>query len=282
MAGRAGRRGKDTLGNVIIVPFKDFIDENQAIKIMISKPQKIISKLNLDFMFTINILNKNLNSITENSDKNFIINLIIDEYLKSFYCYQDKGYNKKILNIITNKINNDDIDKFNRIQELNIWLINNDNRISLSKKVKQNLENEKNILLMELGTKYTDILEYNISLNKFQQLTLQVELILKFLFEQSYIDTNYILTKSGKILNEISDCNPFILTELLDNDYLTLLDFNEICSVLSIFIIESKNDDYININSLDCSDDCKKLLYNITTICDSNIIKEKDIILCQI
>ena len=45
MAGRSGRRGKDLVGNIVILPCREFIDEDDGKEMILTLPQKIKSKI---------------------------------------------------------------------------------------------------------------------------------------------------------------------------------------------------------------------------------------------
>ena len=57
MAGRAGRRGKDTEGLIVTLPFLNFVSEDEAKSFMLAPPQKINSKLCIDYSLLLKLLN---------------------------------------------------------------------------------------------------------------------------------------------------------------------------------------------------------------------------------
>ena len=90
MAGRSGRRGKDNIGYVLILPSSNFINENEAKNMILTKPHKIQSKLLIDPHFILRELayiNDTL-GLDISINNNIIINHIIDKFNKSLYYYQ--------------------------------------------------------------------------------------------------------------------------------------------------------------------------------------------------
>ena len=69
MAGRAGRRGIDTFGTVIILPENDMISESEAKKMITSPPQKISSRLEIDYSY---VLKRMALKIEENNDESVV------------------------------------------------------------------------------------------------------------------------------------------------------------------------------------------------------------------
>ena len=74
MAGRAGRRGIDTFGTVIILPETDMQSEAEAKKMIMSPPQKISSKLDIDYSFIL----KRMAMKYETGNKDFVVEYLAD------------------------------------------------------------------------------------------------------------------------------------------------------------------------------------------------------------
>lgn len=273
MAGRAGRRGLDTIGHVIILPFINFIDETDAKKMILSPPQTIISKFSLNSIYIL----KNIALV----NKDNLLVEIKNKCLGSLFNYQDSSnivlllnsYNQLKHNIFDikqkyNIINDDIIDK---IYDISNKLSLSNNFIKLDKKLEKKLINERKELLslinnidLKIVIEYCEnknkllILENDINNNK---LEIQIELILNYLKENNYIDNDNNYTVFGKILSEINECNPYILHFLYNkfND----LDFAEIVAICSILISDSSDKKNNYISDLECSDLCKNILYSL-------------------
>ena len=129
---------------------------------------------------------------------------------------------------------------------------------------KADLNREINFSLVETYInlkKEIEILE--LSKNKVN-INNQIDKIIEYLNNNNYIDNNLKLTKYGKILSEINECNPFILSYIIFNNLFDKLEFPEIVAICSLLINESnKSQEEIFINDLDCSDICKELINNI-------------------
>ena len=105
----------------------------------------------------------------------------------------------------------------------------------------------------------------------------QINFLLNFLHENAYIDENYKLNKSSKIITEINECNPFLLFKLLDHENFKNLVFSEIIALCSIFINEHKISTDIYITDLDCSQNCKIILKYLNDYKEDAISKETKI-----
>ena len=263
LSGRAGRKGKDPVGTVIILPFKDFIDEDLAKKMILSPPQKITSKFSIDISFILKKL----------SSEEFIENdiNIYDTCYNSLFHYQE--YSLENYDIILKKfseinITEDSIKVYNKIKNIDDKISTfklNPKQLKTLKLEKEELLKDKsiNISLIETYIKLNNELDNLELLKNNTKINLQIKIIIDFLKNNNYICSNFKLTKYGKILSEINECNPFILGYIIFNDKFNELEFPEIVGVCSILINESKTKEEIFLSDLDCSTSCKELLVNI-------------------
>jgi len=253
MAGRAGRRGLDTFGNVVLLSLDDFPTEGDFKNILHGNVKTLTSNMCLDgHSYLKSLVNKldndtfydnsflKLKNIDEISEYNKLLDKINNEYIeiKEKYDNMDKDV-KKILEELENITNKQD--DFG------------DMKIKLSKKQLQEQKDLNNKL-----KKYSN--ELNIY-RKYKQINEEYELIndklyysinykdttfnkiKNFLQHFKYIDDNNNITTKGIIASYINECNPFILTEIITNGMLKILNIYEIVALLSIFV-ETHGNEY--------------------------------------
>ena len=281
MAGRAGRRGLDTIGHVIILPFNNFITEQEAKKMILSPPQVITSKFSLDSIYIL----KNI-GLYDNIRYDKLVNI----YMNTLFHHQFNTTNISVIESydkIKSKIDAvEKSDNFNEDIINKIYIINNklkpDKFIKLDKKLEKRLITEKNDLLKQVNINITEINDYYDNMNKlkilkselyYDKVEIQIKLILKYLEDLNYINDNK-LTIFGKIISEINECNPYILHYLyLEFDK---LEFNEIVALCSI-LINDKSKSEIYISDLECSDKCKEILNNLNKFISDMQFKENEL-----
>ena len=268
MAGRAGRRGLDKFGTVIILPNDELMEYTSLKKMMIGKSPCINSKFKLSYQFLLKILNNKeheLNSFLGNSlfsqDNKSLIKkheaekqLILDKH--------DHGLTSNDLQIIK--------EYHNKISKLDNLRGNARKKESAKiNKIKYEIKNFDYI-----NSKYTkylkqkeDITRLDNSINYQRSFVNEdVDKMLIYLRDNNYIEneTNNILVK-GIIASEISECNEIMLTEIITNDFFLDLNAPEIVSILAAFI-EEKSNDVTNFDALDVPDSVKQALSNINYI----------------
>ena len=303
MAGRAGRRGKDLVGNIVILPSLSFMNESDAKSMIMVSPQKISSKFSIDPIYII----KQISYLLEqSSDINFdIINgKIISNCKNSLFHLQDslkiesiqREYNELSIKMTdmskTFNIKPEYIEIYGKIQDIDRRLKPYSAIFKIAPKVEKKLLKEKSDLTVQIDSKiFQHIEKYNIVKNQLDTLEInldighnkiknQIELILSYLTEFEYITPDYKLSKIGKIISEINECNPFLLGCLINDEQLNYFDdlsFSELVGVLSIFISDNKSKEDIYIDDLICDKKCKDILHNLLNYID--IYQEKETIL---
>lgn len=265
-AGRAGRRGIDTIGTVIILPLFEFPENHILQEIMCSKMPSIQSRFNIDYSFLIKIIQSE-SSITEfvnkslcnrenvsrldglNIAKNEILNKISEINIDEIYDPLFEKLNKKIdiglCNITLSKA-----DK--KIQEDAKQKINNDPLLK-NKYDDYCLLNNLNEQFVIIDKKITAMGEY---------LENNCQKIILFLDEMNYIKKSnkkinqYVssdIMQKGIAASYVNECNAILLTEIMMNGLFDDLESEEIVGLLGIFIDDDRKDVKIYIGDVHTS-----------------------------
>lgn len=290
MAGRAGRRGLDTFGEVIILP--NYLPSEEEFKsIILGKPLTLQSRLKLDYTW---ILRNLYNISIKLKDIEITEELVLDnliEFAKQSFLERnsDKNLERELIEIENISEN---ISKLNQIipQELVLEYEN----ILLDLDKKQN-KKKKKLLLNRLNNIKENKL-FN-SLKKLEDLKIEFEnknilfenqkikikthikLILDYLTKQDFIK-NFILTKFGLISKEINEINPLVFSRMAFDNNFNDITFSQLTAFLSIFIEAKENkDDNIFLSDLDISEYEYNLLEKANNL--SNYYLDEEIILGQ-
>lgn len=266
IAGRAGRRGLDKIGTVIMLPIHNYPEQLTLKNMLVGKPFQIISKFYFTYNFILKIIDSknlklndflnislynidNINNLksyqydlTQNSEQINDFNLNLD-YFKQLQIYSN---NDSIINDSYIKINNKKLKKIKQEQDTIKSNIDNfDSHYNSFKQYNQLIQKKKYI---------QNNIDYLNSIN-----SKEINSIIDFLFKNDYITFNdsvnifnldannyyknyddLIINKKGTIAKQIAECNEILLTEIITNKLLHNLSQSEIIAVLSIFIEEKK------------------------------------------
>jgi len=296
MAGRAGRRGLDTFGTVIMLPPSN-VYEYEAKRMINSPPLKITSKLSIDYTYILKriILLIDEQVDIENSDDviNYLIEQIDDTMMIRENREHVKGLKEELKNVDEKYNFNDDLNDYK-------------NRWKSYIKLKEELElNDKTLIKMDPKDERKKIkklkdLKKKIPKSKFDELdkwyklTLyrgkllkdidnedrvikqQLNIMMSYLLKLNIVNDNYLLTPIGRIIGEVNECNCLVLGSILKNGYLNVLDFNGIVSLLSIFIADySREEEYVS--DLGVNDELKDIINEVIDIRDE-YADEEDLI----
>ena len=265
MSGRAGRRGKDTKGTVIILPLYDFPDLLELKNVMVKTMPHIDSKFKIDYEYCL----KNLKSIKTNSYDTFNKSLLNSGHINNLNQYQQELLEQEhiIINHEFNKhINNmDDCIKLDKMTNQNISGFN----IKLNQKDRKLLQQLKNIVSTDILNLYQD---YQKQKNKLDDINNNIKYITNYIIEttdvfykillnNNYIlkDDNFILTTKGTCAANINECNGIIITEIIFSGLLDNLDTKQIIALMSIFLNPPRTQEDYNYNSYNLTKEYKEI-----------------------
>lgn len=254
MSGRAGRRGIDTKGFVIIVPqlFSGETTSNDLQNLLFGGSQKITSKFNIDHDLVLNLIENNmLDSIKENMTKSLLNTEIMKELELT---------NKEITSISDkiNKINITNMDIYLEYQKLEDQLSGlikpSQNQM---KKIEQKMKDMKKLNnFMSEYDKYLDVrqltkekekLGYELdNINNYIESNVKNQLdLLKY---EGFITNENELTQKGQIARKIKELDSISTTKILVSDYLDELfkqkKINKILALFTLLCDGKSNDDY--------------------------------------
>ena len=280
MAGRAGRRGKDSEGISVYLPLKDPPTCNELKRIFTGNAVTIHSKLKLNTKFLMKVIQ------TEDLDVNNFLKLsLLGEENRKVETSKKEKYD--LLKEQTERIKVNIIDKLKFDEDINTIfrlekevksarsnkqrkLINKINELKFNKQIEHEYKSKKSYLS---NLENLNILEKEVTQNS---LLVELSVAKNFLQDLNFISRNnkditnlsrIDLTKKGLMAAEINECNEVLLTEIINRNLLDNLSLAEIFGVLAIFI-ENKQDDDTFISQLEISDKMKSIL---TQIGDLNI-----------
>jgi len=258
MSGRAGRRGKDVKGTVIILPFnpeRDTPTVDEIEKIMCGAISPIKSRFKMDYSYVLktvyntdtvkesddNLLRNIRKSLLSTQDSHEVQQLLkeqsyLNAKLQDLPEVSDKA--KRAIRFDTafkqNLLNKKDYKTY--ASEIKPWLEQNrgeyDNALASTKLMDQITVIQRSIRSFEQAyeTNITDIVKYLMKIGyvAITDPNLNLNLNLKLTKEN--------LTVKGVMAMEVNECNPIMLTELICGSYLDDLEFADIISVLAIFL----------------------------------------------
>ena len=273
MSGRAGRRGLDKFGSVILLPTTNMISENELRNMMTGSSPSLNSKFKLSYQFVLKVLdtsNFNLDNFLKNT-------LVMNENDKKvLYMIQEKvELEKKIteinLDIIKDFENYDKIDK--KLSDT-FFVVKKKDRINLEKE-KKTIETKpdfkKNYEIYKVYDSYRkDLDKTNNNIwwcnNSIKN---NIEKIMFILKEDGYLDDDNKLTQKGIIASGINECQELIFTEMIFRGFLDDLDFGEIIAVISSFINEKdQNNQDIYLSDLKIPNKVISILKKLNEIAD--------------
>jgi len=293
MSGRAGRRGLDKFGSVIILPTMELPDQTSFKNTLTGKSPMLNSKFKLSYQFVLKTLCSNVFDMNNFLSKTLVMN---ENDKKTIFMYIEKKNLEDKINKI--KFSEDNIKLMNDYQKIykkltdTFFVVKKKDKDKLEKE-KKNIENTPNF--KELYREYQDYSNYlkeleNIDNNIWwynNSLKNNIDIIVKLLEEDGYIISNNEsinknilfqnkqITTKGIIAMGINECQELLFTEMIYQGFLDNLEFPEIVAVISCFINErdqSSEEKYIS--DLNVCKSIKNILNKLKLLSDDFIKKE--------
>lgn len=256
-SGRAGRRGIDTVGNVIHLTnlFRD-IDLTNYRTMMHGKPQTLVSKFRVSYNLVFNLIASSLQSSTEATGQTKCIEFCNKSMIQHEISSQVSEYNKRIedeknelqrTNTALQSIRTP-VDVITTYGELKEKLNTSKNKVrkQLEREIK-NIEDTHRYLKTDMTTVFRlkeretliETLERDsVNTSQFLQQTTQI-LIDKF-YEENFIqditdNTNQLVTKKGVYATNIREVPCMVFSEVIMTDSFRQLNTEEFIALASCF-----------------------------------------------
>jgi superfamily II RNA helicase len=264
MSGRAGRRGIDDIGHVVLLPnlFQDVPTVLEVERMMLGKSQRIQSKFTIDYLFVL----KQQAGIAYSS-------LLSQELMQ-----QTAGLTERLS--LIQRVNpppHEDVDFFREYDELKSQG-DEGGIIRLSKKAEKDRTakiNEMQLapLFKQRYKKYCDYVDNCKQIETLQEeiyynesyIEYYMDKVTAILVEHNYIE-NATPTLKGVIATKISECNPLLLTEMLVDEMFDGVSEPEIAAVLSVFLKEDTSESKVNLSLLNVPSTVKLIIGKVTKL----------------
>ena len=273
MAGRAGRRGLDTHGHVLILAnmFRDLPSCHEMSRIMSGQSQYIESKFNFNYQFLLKVILAEDVNLDEFINQTLLKKNIKEEFDTKIA--RLKQLEEELLDVsftIDTKVFED---YFNMSQQYN----------KKPKKAKQiekmpHFKKQYQLYLdtFEMFQERTYLRDYIPKLEAFMKQDQNKSL--QYLIDNNYIKETKELTMKGLIASQINECNEIVFTEALTNNLFDNLDTDELAGILGLFC-DSRipdEDKRGNIKNLQIPLKMKERLNKIQEIIDKFETKERE------
>jgi superfamily II RNA helicase len=287
MAGRAGRRGIDTVGYVIhlnnLFKNNDIVNYKTMMK---GQPQKLVSKFRISYNLILNLIDIGNYSFTDFAKRSMIQNDILKDTEKYFYKMNNSmkemqqiqdsfKYLKTPISIL---------EEYIELQSNRSTSVNS-KRKDIDKKL-QKIENEY-VFINKEKQKCIDYNEKQIEISNIEKQIKESELyiennvsqILELLKEDDYItidenDNNYKLTIKGNIANQLKEIHCILFTELIISNKLKSLKVNELVGIFSCFTNITVCEDLRDVVPGDHNKKVQSIILEMVNNYDKQLLKE--------
>lgn len=261
MSGRAGRRGIDDVGHVILLPnlFQEMPTSLEMERMMLGKSQHIQSKFTLDYQFV-------LKSRMDVAHESLLSRELENQIATIVGLIQALGDEPEF--------DGEKFDEYNNLKR--------EPEFKLSKKA----EKERNDKIMTIEKhpafeKYKKWADWQLKYEKLQDelsynqtyIEYYREKVSEILTDGGFLN-NSQLTIKGIIASRVTECNPILLTETLVSGMFDKLSGPEIAAVLSVFVKNERSEENILLSKLSVPACIKSTINTMYPISDNYIERE--------
>lgn len=254
MSGRAGRRGKDKKGYVIVCPLREMEAKYDVISLLSGKPLHLVSQFNPSNNSLLRIMSKKSNMVEFLS--NSLFGQEIDKIKKDILEEMSKINLKSEKNVF---VSDDEREKVERVLELESKIEEKFYSRKQQQKMKKELcelklEFSKNmeLYLESVESQNRKESEYNYLKNNYEKCEEDILNIVKTT-QNMYKDLGLLnemkdgelqLSTYGKIVSQLTNCNEILLGRLVSNGWFNDLSAKEIGLLLALFV-EEREEEYL-------------------------------------
>jgi superfamily II RNA helicase len=265
MSGRAGRRGQDPMGTVIILPVYNLLDPIDMKQMFTGGVPSLKSQFNINYSFVIKMARFKTTTIDD------FLNKSLYQLDQSGYIYHDELQIQKFqhqLNQLLNKYNSENrfkhdkyydlINKTNDINHIGIkvtYKLNKKDQEFINQFKKTSLVDYQDYLIIRQLEEKIEKLQDNINQMKKRDYYM-IQQLCCILNEMGYLssalpeDLHDTITIKGLMASNCDKVNPILLTEMIDRKLFYDLLPQQIIALVAIFTDESKWSEDLTISSL--------------------------------
>ncbi len=289
MAGRAGRRGKDTQGIVLYLPDKEPVTAQEMKAMMTGTKPPILSRMDFHYDFILKTIQSTTTSWRQIMENSYWFRQRQDAIQTT----------QNDLQKLQNKISQIALEEPFRIGCEQREALEQKHKLSVNaakKETQRQLDTLKN---KQMGPKWVqawknylelkELNEQNVELEDYLQGLYAIEETIApkctFLKECGYLENDNPLTLDTKDLTlkgilatEVNEAHPILVTELYVRELLHEFSGEEIITILACFQEEKETEDSPTVNELDIPDTLRRVLSEIQMLSEMYSRKESEIV----
>lgn len=299
MTGRAGRRGIDSKGTVIILPMFEFPQMEELKRCMLGTLPSVSSRFDINYSFILKIVKSDSYNIDE-----FVLNSLFGVQYKA-QIEQLEKHLADTQSAPTVSIHDADKDfiEYSKLLDLEMKYNSNSNSNSNSTmKMKLNKSQQKKKKTLQTSimnnpqrkAQYEEFLKTSNNTEIIESLKSKLESLKSYVFSTCdkyialFVRFGYIkgvkpymeirredLTPKAMIASDINDCNPILLTEMIYRDVFVGLSGSEIIALLGVFVDDWNKDDRKQQHDIKCSHNVSHAISRVQEIASEFIEEEK-------